>query len=61
MLIETHVREQEQEALLAEGKVAEYDAERSKLLDEAVADGQAGALEPEPGGMAPITEEDAGC
>ena len=62
LLIETHVREQEEAADLAEAKVAEYDAERSKLLHEAEADALGERVPPGPGGdMAPITEEDAGC
>ena len=62
LLIETHVREQEEAADLAEAKVAEYDAERSKLLHEAEADARGERAPPGPGGdMAPITEEDSGC
>ena len=38
LLIETHVREQEEAAELADAKVAEYEAERTKLLHEAEAD-----------------------
>ena len=62
LLIETHVREQEEAADLAEAKVVEYDAERTKLLHEAEADARGERAPPGPrGDMAPITEEDAGC
>jgi len=62
LLIETHVREQEEAADLAEAKVVEYDAERTKLLHEAEADARGERALPGPrGDMAPITEEDAGC
>ena len=63
LLIETHVREQEEAADLAEAKVVEYDAERTKLLHEAEADARGERAPPTGprGDMAPITEEDAGC
>ena len=62
LLIETHVREQEEAAELADAKVAEYEAERTKLLHEAEADARAERAEPERAGgdVAPITEEGAG-
>ena len=62
LLIEAHVREQEEEADLAEARVAEYNAERTKLLHEAEEDARGERAPPGPGGgMAPITEEDAVC
>ena len=62
LLIETHVREQEEAAELADAKVAEYEAERTKLLHEAEADARAERAEPGRAGgdVAPITDEDAG-
>ena len=62
LLIETHVREQEEAAELADAKVAEYEAERTKLLHEAEADALAERAEPDSAGgyVALITEEDAG-
>ena len=65
LLIETHVREQEEAAELADAKVAEYEAERTKLLHllhEAESDARAERAEPDRAGgdVAPIAEEDAG-
>lgn len=62
LLIETHVREQEGAAELADAKVAEYEAERTKLLHEVEADARGERAQPgrARGEMAPITEEDAG-
>ena len=57
MLIETHVREQEAEAEAAEAKAAAYDAERSRLLEDARADsGQEPAASER--GMRRIPEEE---